>query len=353
MALMNNSTTEEHKQRRLEAWGVFLFFVFILGGLVSGFLLANKTTAKIKTALQAKALTMTSFINPADILLLAGDESDIGNIKYQELKSRLIEANSYNGEIRSTYILGKSPSGELFYYLDSENSASAMYSEPGTTYAMRSSKELAMFNQGLAYVDGPYTNSFGKWVSAYAPIFNTQTGLAFAKIGIDMPADEYSQTWASVFFATFAVGFFIAFVVLIFALYLKKVIHLLRRGASELSMVKNQKKAIEDSTAKVGIGYFKWNRSTDDLFMSDFLAQSFGLESNTKFANFKIHISDEEVNDFESKIIQACTSGNNTLAYDLNFKLPNSQIKALRINCNFSQIYQNDPKVVEGTIAYI
>src|SRR3989338_2312485 len=93
MALMNNSTTEEHKQRRLEAWGVFLFFVFILGGLVSGFLLANKTTAKIKTALQAKALTMTSFINPADILLLAGDESDIGNIKYQELKvvsSRLI-----------------------------------------------------------------------------------------------------------------------------------------------------------------------------------------------------------------------------------------------------------------------
>lgn len=349
---MNNISTESSKQAKLERLGVALFIIFIIGGLFGGYLLAKSTTLKIKNALQVQALTISSFINPEDLTFLKGDSSDLNNPKYQELKSRLIEAHSYNSGVQFIYILGKKSDGSLFYYIDSESLSSKNYAQPGQTYTNSDASEMVYFEKGVAYVKGPYDNLLGKWVTAYAPVYNNN-GQPFAKIGIDISADEYKDTWFSVFFAAFAVGFLFALIILLFTIYLRSVVHLLRKGVSELVLVKNQKKALEESGAKIGLGHFKWNRTTGDLILSNFLADSFGMSINTNFEEFKKHLKEDEILGLEQGIIDACTNGDNTLVYELNFILADGSIKRIRMNCNFSQIYQNNPKVVEGTILHI
>jgi hypothetical protein len=347
---MDNLSIEINKKSRLEKLGVALFFFFIIVGILTGSIFANTTTSKLKSALQVKALTLASFIDPNDLLALNGDLSDIDNPKYKELKSRLIEAHSYDGEIRFIYILGRKPDGNLFYYTDSENSNSNNHSSPGQIYTASSPEEETFFEQGLNYVQGPHKDEFGEWVTAHAPIYNPKNGLAFARVSIDIPAHEYEDTWTSIFFSTFAVGFFVALIVLLFTIYLKNVIRLLRRGTSELAIAENQKRLIEQSSIKAGLGYFKWNRVTGDFILPNFLATNFELEPNTNFELFKAHIPQSEIDQFENAIIDACLTGNSSLVYELNYSLANGTTKRLRMNCDFAQIYQNNPKFVEGTI---
>lgn len=350
---MDTRPLQTNKRARLERLGVALFLFFIIISLFAGSILANNATLKLKDALQVKALTISSFINPKDIALLKGDVSDLGNPKYQELKSRLIEANSYNGEIRFIYILGKRYDGQLFYYIDSETPNSKNHSLPGEIYIGNNPNEAELFDQGLTYIEGPHKDLLGEWITAYAPIYNTESKAPFAKIGIDMPAEEYHQVWTSIFFATFGIGFFIGLVVLLFTIYLRKVTQLLHRGVSELAYVENQKMNIERSNAQAGLGYFKWNRMTGDLMISDFLAKEFNLNSNTNFSEFKKHITDEASFEFESKIINTCAEGGTGLTYELDFKFDDGSIKRLRFNCNFSQVYENNPKFAEGTILQV
>ncbi len=350
---MNPSLTEIQKKSRLEKIGVFLFFFFIIVGILTGFLFARLTTARLKAALQVKAMTLASFINPNDLLSLNGDLSDINNPKYKELKSRLIEANSYDGEIRSMYVLGKKPDGQLFYYADSKTSVLGNYSIPGQIYITSSPEEGIFFEQGLNYVQGPHKDAFGEWVTAHAPVYNPKNGLAFARVSIDIPAEEYEGAWTSIFFSTFAVGFFVALIVLLFTLYLKNVVRMLRKGASDLVIAENQKKLIEQSTIKAGLGYFKWNRLTGDFVLPGFLASTLELPINANFDLFKSHIEQHEIDRFETSILDTCLTGGDSLVYELNYNLSDGTKKRLRMTCGFVQIYQNNPKFVEGTILQI
>lgn len=350
---MESTLTEIQKKSRLEKIGVFLFFFFILVGVLAGFLFANLATNRLKSALQVKAMTLASFINPNDLLSLSGDLSDLNNPKYKELKSRLIEANSYDGEIRFIYILGKKTDGQLFYYADSKSAAMGNYSIPGKIYITSGLDEETFFDQGLNYVQGPHKDAYGEWVTAHAPVYNPKNGLAFARVSIDIPAQEYEGAWVSIFFSTFAVGFFVALIVLLFTLYLKSVIRMLRKGISDLAVSENQKKSIERSTSKAGLGYFKWNRLTGDLSIPDFLAASLDLNPNTNFDIFKTHIDSSEVDRFETSIIDTCLTGGESLTYELNYKLSTGEVKKIRLNCNFIQVYQNNPKFIEGTILQI
>src|SRR5574343_408678 len=345
------NTLETNNRTRLEKLGVVFFGFFIVLGLLLGFILANKTTENIKNALLIRASTIASFINPDDILVLQGNPNDVTNPKYLDLKSRLIEANSFSSDTRFIYIIGKDKTGQFFYYADSENPSSKYYSEPGKTYISINSNEGSLFERGLAYVEGPYKDSNGQWVTAYAPI--RRSGAPLAKVGIDMPAEEYKSTWNSVFFSAFAAGVLVALLVLLFTVYLKKAIHLIRCVVSERALVENQKKNIEESNAKAGVGYFKWNRSTGDLMLSDFLLNTLMLERNISFNEFKTHVSNDEIEMLERKILEVCSGGGRTLVCELNYLLPTGNMKRLRMTCNFSQIYQNNPKFVEGTILQI
>lgn len=350
---MQISSAEIQKKSRLEKIGVFLFFFFIITGILSGFLFAKIATTRLKSALQVKALTLASFINPNDLLTLSGDLSDINNPKYKELKSRLIEAHSYDGEIRFIYVLGKKPDGQLFYYADSKSPVSGNYSIPGRFYIKSNPNEDTLFDQGVNYVQGPYEDASGEWVTAHAPVYNPKNGLAFARVSIDMPAQEYEDTWVSIFFSTFAVGFFVALIVLLFTIYLKSVVRMLRQGVSDLAVAENQKKIIEQSTMNAGLGYFKWNRLTGDFILADFLANSLGLNSNTSFELFKSHIEQTEIDRFETSILDTCVTGGELLVYELNYKLSDGTKKRLRLTCSFKQVYQNNPKFIEGTILQI
>lgn len=348
------NTLETTRRARLEKLGIVFFVFFIILGLLLGFVFANKTGENIKNALQVRASTIASFIKPDEITSLQGSFEDVNNPKYSELKSKLIQAHSFNNDTRFIYIVGKNTAGQLFYYVDSEQPTSTYYSSPGKAYTPIDTEDVLSFDKGLSYVKGPYVDKDGSsWVTASAPIVAPQTNSPIAKVSLDMPADEYKSTWQSIFFSTFATGILVALLVLVFTVYLKRALHLIRRIISERTLIESQKRNIENSNARAGVGYFKWNRSTGDLVLSDFLLNALQLETNISFNEFKSHISEDEISMLERKIIDTCTEGKRTLVCELNYLLPSGNMKRLRLTCNFSQIYQNNPKFVEGTMLQI
>lgn len=345
------NTLETNKRTRLERLGVILFFFFLIIGLLLGVLLANKSTDSIKQALLVRSSTIASFVGPQDISFLQEGVFDTNSQKYTDLKRKLIEANSFSSNTLSIYIIVKKNTDKFFYYVDSQSPDSEFYIEPGREYQLNDESEAYSFNLGIPYIKGPYKDEKGEWVTAFAPIKKDGSTLAF--VGINMFSEEYQNTWWSIFFSTFAAGVLVALLVLLFTVYLKRAIHLVKRVVSERAIVENQKKNIEETNAKAGVGYFKWNRSTGDLMLSEFILKTLQLEDGINFETFKSHVSKDEIDMLEKKILDVCSEGGKNLVCELNYALPTGNMKRLRLTCNFSQIYQNNPKFIEGTILQI
>ena len=102
---------------------------------------------------------------------LSGTEADLTSPVYQRLKEQLVTARSTNPLCRFIYLLGRKPDGSLFFFVDSEPATSKDCSPPGQIYAEAVAGIHRAFTTPAGIVEGPYSDRWGKWVSALVPIF--------------------------------------------------------------------------------------------------------------------------------------------------------------------------------------
>jgi signal transduction histidine kinase len=139
-----------------------------------------------------RAATIARAVDPSDVGRLFASETDLSNPVYGELKSLLVDVRSVNRDARFVYVLGRTPSGDVFFYGDSEDPESEDYSPPGQEYAEASENTLAVFDDGQSRADGPETDRWGTWISGLAPVFD-DAGRVVAVVGIDTPAGEQTR----------------------------------------------------------------------------------------------------------------------------------------------------------------
>ena len=113
-------------------------------------------------------------VNIDRLKTLAGAETDTNSPVYLRLKEQLGAVRQSLPQCRFLYFLGRKPDGNIFFHVDSEPSDSKDCSPPGQIYDEASAICRGVFSRHNPVIDGPYTDRWGTWVTAFIPIFDPQ-----------------------------------------------------------------------------------------------------------------------------------------------------------------------------------
>lgn len=136
-----------------------------------------------------RAQMIAVMLDRDDVRSLDGNERDLDKPAYDRLKLLLQQVRALNTDSRFVYIMGLNDMDQQFFNVDSEPAGSEDYSAPGDLYLEATPIDISNHKAGIAYTDGPYTDSWGEWVSAYAPIIDNNQDI-LGLIGIDVAAER-------------------------------------------------------------------------------------------------------------------------------------------------------------------
>jgi len=122
-----------------------------------------------------------------DILRLKGNDGDRENSVYLRLKSSLrVQRRNAEG-IRFVYLMRKQ-GNDIVFLADSEEPGSPDESPPGQVYSEISPGLREAIESKREYVDGPFRDRWGNWVSGLEPILDPRNGSVVAYLGVDHSA---------------------------------------------------------------------------------------------------------------------------------------------------------------------
>ncbi len=237
---------------RYSSWfyQIALLIVLIVGIFASTYTY-RETTRALQQSLLENASAIAYAIDPHELELLTGGETDLGDPVYQGLKARLEKARSARGDVRFIYFTGYRD-GEPFFYVDSEPDTSEDYSPPGQIFYEGSEAFRAPIigNDSTPHLDEIYEDRWGIWLTAVVPILNTSTGSVFALMGVDVDASEYYRTaW---FYTLAPIG------VTFFVLLLLSIGYLVRRREQRLLDFKSELVSIASHEIRTPLTGISW-----------------------------------------------------------------------------------------------
>jgi signal transduction histidine kinase len=124
---------------------------------------------------------------------LTGTTADLKSPEYALIKKQLSKMQKASDGVRFVYLTGYRD-GSIFFFADSEPADSPDYSPPGQIYTEASPNFINVFLNKKSFVEGPYSDRWGTWVSGLVPITDPATGEVVAVMGMDSSASTYYQT---------------------------------------------------------------------------------------------------------------------------------------------------------------
>ena len=161
----------------------------IAGGVLVGLAMGRADRDMRKRLIYQSRLVAES-INSDRVQELNGKETDLTSPSWMRLKDQLATVREINPRCRSIYLLGRTSQNRLFFYMHSGPPSSAKQWKPGETYDDAPNNFSGVFNSELDTIHGPYTDRWGAWVTALAPV-RDHRGDIRALLGMDIEA----RTW--------------------------------------------------------------------------------------------------------------------------------------------------------------
>ena len=175
---------------------VALVVLFAVGAL-STWWTAHWTDGQMRQELLGQAQLIAQAVNLDRVAALTGSEADLTAPAYLELKDEFAKARRANGQCRFIYVMGQKPDGVVFFYADSEPAGSVDESPAGQIYSEAPDRLRRVFSTGLAVTEGPFTDRWGTWVSAFVPLGDPRSGPVTAVLGMDIGAGDWRAEIAS------------------------------------------------------------------------------------------------------------------------------------------------------------
>lgn len=186
MKLPAASWAHLHRPKRLTT---VVMMLIIWAGSVGGLFAAIATDITARNSLRSRATTIAATISLDKLNSLKNNESDLNRTEYRELKASMQRIISDNQDLRFIRVVGMK-NNRPFFYLDSENPYTRDYVAPGYPYPDADQTFRAAFN-GEPVVDGPHSDQWGMWLSAYAPIVDPGSNNIYAMVAIHTSAVNY------------------------------------------------------------------------------------------------------------------------------------------------------------------
>lgn len=174
---------------KTQNYEIIVILILVLIGVIGSVFAGIRVNNQARDSLLKRARTVAYSLPADEIYQLKGDSSDSSAVAYTSLKKKLANIRKANADVRFVYLTGKN-NGQVFFYVDSEPSDSKDFSPPGEVYSEASPAFRDSFENGAPFVEGPYKDRWGNWLSALAPILD-ENGKVIAVVGIDSAASTH------------------------------------------------------------------------------------------------------------------------------------------------------------------
>ncbi|MGC3961413.1 MAG: CHASE domain-containing protein [Verrucomicrobiota bacterium] len=182
------------RQDRRARWVIYSLVVIVLlaGGWMAIYR-GQQADTVARNRLSSQAIAIARSINPARIKALSFTGADLQNPAYQEIRNQLIAYGQALG-LRSIYsqVLRD---GKIYFGPENLPTNSPWASPPGTLYESPTEKNTAFFKSKspTPYTEGPYTDEYGTFITALAPVNDPHDGRLMLAIGVDMEAGDWDN----------------------------------------------------------------------------------------------------------------------------------------------------------------
>lgn len=154
----------------------------------------QQVDAEIRQQLLAQAKAVARTINPQRIKALSFTAADIDRPAFQRLRGQMRNYAQATGQ-RGIYSIALRD-GAMIFGPESFAADDPLASPPGTVYQRPPAELNEIFQDGQPRAIGSYTDEYGVFISAYAPVADSRTGQPLLIIAIDIEASQWrAQVW--------------------------------------------------------------------------------------------------------------------------------------------------------------
>lgn len=137
-----------------------------------------------------EALSISRCINTSLVASLAFAPSDTGLVEFKRLDSQIKAYHCVSG-FRGIWTMALRDGMLLFGPESYANDDPMGEGLPGEIYENPPARDFEIFSTGEAFTLGPYTDEFGTFISASAPVFDPATGKVMMVVGLDEEASQW------------------------------------------------------------------------------------------------------------------------------------------------------------------
>ncbi|MCX6373755.1 MAG: ATP-binding protein, partial [Actinobacteria bacterium] len=191
---------EEHPglvDRRGTAYEVTMLVslvVILVAGFTATSLIGERWSAGARADLLEQAGLAVAGIVPGAVESQTATPADVGTADYELLREQLALMEGASKDIRWFYLMALQ-GGDILFTADGIALDDPGHSEPGTVYEEPPPGLVGVF-AGDELTVGPYTDEFGTFVSAFAPIRDLQDGRVVGVLGLDVDAVDWVHALA-------------------------------------------------------------------------------------------------------------------------------------------------------------
>lgn len=185
------------RQARNFALWSYLPLLILLVGL--GWLLAEwrgqATDAEIREHLLRQAMEVAQTLDPEQIKTLTFTAADRGTPEFERIREQMTAYGRFIQQ-RSLYSMALRD-GVLVFGPENLAEDDLLASPPGTVYRNPAPEGFTVFRSGNPATLGPFTDEYGTFVTALAPVLDPRSGEVLMVVGLDMLADEWRARLAA------------------------------------------------------------------------------------------------------------------------------------------------------------
>ena len=308
---------------------------FVIGIIVVIFIsigvllyITNRVRGEEEKGLLLRAQSVAAIINPSQIQQLSGTDADINNPTYISIKESLTKLHTINSDTRFVYLMGLRENRQ-FFFVDSEDPSSADYSPPGQWYDDATDLDITNHKNGISYIHGPYNDSWGNWISAYAPVYDQIRGQTVAMVGMDVDSTNFINIIRVAQATVILISLLVILVLLLGLMNLNKEIKNLEELTSINYQIQIDKDHLVEASTLGGVCMSAWYAAQKIIELNSQGVSLLGLKSHKiNEEEIKNYVPLDDQNNIKSKIEKA-TDGESVVV-DHSLIIPNGQTIKVR-----------------------
>lgn len=173
------------------------YYISILCTLILGWVAAEYKGALVDINLRKELLfyaeSVARTINPERVEQLSFSPEDRDNPAFRRIREQMISYSRFYGGFRGIYSVTEKD-GNIVFGPENYDLSDPMASDPGEIYQFPDEEMKLSLDDGRKRTMGPFSDEYGTFISAYAPVFSKSTGEVIMLVGVDILADDWKMS---------------------------------------------------------------------------------------------------------------------------------------------------------------